>query len=161
MSENTPHLSEAVLAHARAVLTDELAQSNPAWYGAMKAPLDAALAASGQQLNPTPPLPTAQQWHDNRMGVVERSAVAGHSPHARRLDAERPHGDGEVADGVCAEVPGPGVVPRCEDAQAGRRADAQVEVRRRRRRRLRVQTRRGVGQPASARIPREQWEERP
>ena len=29
----------------------------------------------------------------------KRSDTDGHSPHPRRLDAERPHGDGEIVDG--------------------------------------------------------------
>src|SRR5438270_9182950 len=71
-----PRLSEAGIAYQKGLLADEQwCEEFPAQAAALRASLDNALAATGQDREPPPDQRSAaQRLHDQRMGVTPRTA---------------------------------------------------------------------------------------
>src|SRR5437868_11832394 len=74
--ETPPRLSEEGIAYQRSLLADAgWCEEFPAQAATLRASLDNALAATGQNLEPPPDQRSAaQRLHDQRMGVTPRSA---------------------------------------------------------------------------------------
>ena len=74
--ETPPRLSEDGIAYQKGLLADEQwCEEFPAQAAALRASLDIALAATGQNLEPPPDQRSAaQRLHDQRLGVMPRTA---------------------------------------------------------------------------------------